>query len=178
MAESTANTLASDSEIESALAEVESAPDLVPDLDDSFVAVPVDLGLGHGSPLPAPDVAAESTEQDASPRARLATKASASARPFGLFDNLCWLLDRLLAAIDWPFRWLPPGAKQIVGLAAAASILVSIAANAVFPLLWPEPDPIADLRQLRIEAQVRQSAPDAGDSGSSGHAAPPPAKGH
>ncbi len=178
MAEPTANTLATDSEIESALAEVESAPDLVPNLDDSFVAVPVDLGLGQGSPLPAPEVATESAGLAAPPRARPTARASALVRPLGLFDKLCWVLDRLLAALNWPFRWLPPEAKQVVGLAAAASILVSIAANAVFPLLWPEPDPIADLRQLRIEVQVRQSAPDGGDSASAGHAAPPAAKGH
>jgi hypothetical protein len=64
------------------------------------------------------------------------------------------VLDIALELINRPFTWVPPSARQVLGIAGVVTILVSMLAMVLFPLVLPHDDPITFLRQKRAEQLV------------------------
>ncbi len=68
------------------------------------------------------------------------------------------LIDGLLAGVNWPFRWVGPEARQLAGLLATVTIVVSLLAAHFFPVLFPPRDAISQLHR-RVLRPERQPAP-------------------
>ncbi len=144
--------LASEAEIEAALNEAQAHADRIPDLDDGLrpkvVTVPVeapplprpipskapaDPAAAATTPTPPAEQALDrGTSDDASPAAR------ASRGPW-VGRALYWAADTLLWVLNWPFQGLSGTARQVIGLSAVATIVTSLLALFLLPMLGATP---------------------------------------
>jgi hypothetical protein len=123
--------VASESEIEAALADAQAHADRIPSLEEREESQAVRLPFERPAPLPSQpfkEVIVE--EQEAAEPAPAASAAPAQRRSF--VATIGWsafqVADGLLASVNWPFRWLPSRARQLVGLAAIATLVTSLLA--------------------------------------------------
>jgi hypothetical protein len=121
---------ASDAEIEAALTEAQAHAESIPSLDD---------GGGHKVvhlPFSAPAVEPTPATEDstAAPTTGPADRAQppVAERPVRR-SALAWIgrglyaaVDKLLWVINWPFRSLPSGARQLIGMVAIATLVTSL----------------------------------------------------
>ena len=82
--------------------------------------------------------------------------AAASPPAVSLMKRIWRALDAALDAINRPFGWLNDEARQLVGLVALVTLVVSIAAMILMPLLVPRRDALTLLREQ--VAQLRKPA--------------------
>ena len=78
------------------------------------------------------------------------------AAPSGNF--ILRMLDTVLDLVNRPFDFLTPAARQKLGLVGLATIVTSILAACLLPLLMPKHDPVSSLRAKRAELQVAPPA--------------------
>jgi hypothetical protein len=159
-------TLASDAELAAALAEAQKTAVSIPSLDDgtgAVVAVPI---TSHLRPMPRsapetppvaappePVVAVPSAAPGESPAVAATDEAKArKASPLRV-------LDCILSGIHWPFGWLGPSARRLIGYLAITTIVMSLLAAYLLPSLFPHPDPLRDLHQKALQARSG-AAPD------------------
>lgn len=154
MANELNSPLASEAEIQAALAEAEAEGE-IPSLDDGqpIVAVPVPVQVDVGPP-PA------KRSSDGKGRHVVATVAvvdgqeGAAAAGKGLVWrwSLLWrvpyrALDIGLDVVNYPFRRLGPGARIAVAALAITTLIMSALAVFVLPVVAPHRTAISDLRQ-------------------------------
>lgn len=164
-------SLLSDSELEAALAEVESdAGKGIPSLDDpnlEGVAVPVPAGEpvpASPPPLAPPSLIRKSKKPVDPPppsepaRTRLLKRCKTLALR---------ALEQVMILMDRPFRWVPQGVRTWIGYAALTSVACSLVALFLFPLIAPRITP-AD--RLRNQVKALEDARDADDAGVAGAA--------
>jgi hypothetical protein len=164
MAEQPSTSLVSDAEIEAALADARTEE--IPSLDDTAAAriVPVAVQGPALRPMPPLEPAREPAADAQKPPAKVAPTAVApriSARVGGLFYRA---VDTLLWAINRPFGWLPLGARRLAGAIAIVTLLMSLLAPCVLPLLSSPQKAVARTRSVPSNSVER------GPTG--GHAAP------
>lgn len=137
MAEQLSTSLATDAEIEAALAE--ATTEEVPSLDDgtgeTIVPVPVQ-GLAF-RPKPDQDTPRDPAAKPSKPQAADAPGPDAPRKSLRLGRLLYWTVDTLLWAINRPFAWLPLGARRLTGAIAIVTLMISLIAPYVLPLLSP-----------------------------------------
>lgn len=147
MSERVTASVASEDEINEALADASRRAERIPSLEDErtapVVAVPVaavpravaagpaedEAHAVHGAATAAPTPAGEEEE-----------KAKAASGGVGRMLALLWraayvALDGTLRVINRPFEWMSPQLRQTVGWGAVATIITSLAAWIVLPLL-------------------------------------------
>jgi hypothetical protein len=178
MSESAKPGIASDAEIQSALAEAEREVARIPSLDDGrepqIVPVPVQpppmaapaphtppsverLVVETAMPIDTPTPAARVATGD--PPGRAAVAPLPSGTPTG--GLLYRTLDGILWAINRPFDGLAPEARQLVGWLAIVTLAMSTSAPFVLKWLVPSRDPVAQLS--RQTAAVRAAPPAAAE---------------
>ncbi len=74
----------------------------------------------------------------------------AGDRPSAL-SRLLWLLDTVLELVNRPFAFLTPEARRTIGAVSLATLLVSVLAGYLLPILVPRQDPVATLYRMRAE---------------------------
>lgn len=175
-----AGGLLSDDELKAALAEIESKGDLarraIPSLDE-------DRGeLEAASPASIPPEAQPTAATRKAPRFRLGTageKPTAAAAPAPRTDGaappqdaaetpppgdptaftaIYDALDRCLGLLHRPFDWVSPGARSVLGPAAAATLVITTAAVVLAPIVFPKRDALTFLaeRRARVEAVMAE----------------------
>ena len=159
--------IVSDAEIQTALAEAEREIARIPSLDDGrepqIVPVPV-----QPPPIAAPSPRTRSGAErlvvetampiDAptpAPRAEAATLPP----PVPTGGLLYRTLDGFLWAINRPFDWLAPEARQLVGWLAIVTLAVSASAPFVLKWLVPPGDPVSQLSRQTAALRAAPPAP-------------------
>lgn len=67
-------------------------------------------------------------------------------------------IDRFLAIVNMPFAKLTPATRNVIGVVGAGTMLLSAAAMFAKPYLFPEPDPVGDLRR-QVRAHPHSDVP-------------------
>lgn len=167
MTDQKTSVVASDAEIEAALAEAEAATAGIPSLDQdpsaAVVVVPVPTQPGLRS-LPKPDgpkpkkVTVRATAEE-TPNAPEAVSAPGRVCQFlGKLGRIVYQAsDTGLWALNRPFERMGGPARQMTGLLATVSILMSLLAMYLLPTLFPTRDTVTELRQR--SAELRESLP-------------------
>lgn len=170
-------SIATTDEIEAALAEAEAQKSAIPSLDDGnsdslsedVVPIPVEADLPAGTAIPrqAPN------ESEDNPRVVVTVHGEEAgescppsktpvARASSLVDTCLHYLDRGLDLMHRPFRRLSPDTRQAVGALAIVTIVMSVLASTLLPILFPPRDAVT---LLKNETQaVRQNTAPADDS--------------
>jgi hypothetical protein len=101
------------------------------------------LRLRRTLPVPSAETPAQQQPPPAEPRPAL---------PAGCIVYRA--LDALLAAVNWPFNRMGPEARQLVGILATVTIVVSLLAAHFLPILLPPRDAISQLHQRVLQTQT------------------------
>ena len=122
--------VASESEIEAALAEAEAHADTIPNLDEGEGHKVVHLPFERAAPPPEPLQAVVVEDTPPAEPAPAASPAPEPPRPLSnsFARGAVRAVDVLLSAVNRPFAWLPSRARQFVGLAAIATLVTSLSA--------------------------------------------------
>lgn len=173
MAGNSSTGIVSDAEIEAALRQAEAAAESIPSLDDGsgekIVPIPVQalpqvpprrsaapsaepatpavaaIPAAPAAPAPAvappAPVAAVAEPAVALPATAEAAPVAQRASPvaYRVLDTVLWALNR-------PFEWLSPEMRNLIGLLALATIVVSLLAVFLLPWLFPRVDLLTQLR--------------------------------
>jgi hypothetical protein len=154
--------IVSSTEIAAALAEAEKEGH-IPSLDDGqareVVAIPVESGLPNRSSSTSgdADISAEPVAMampiDTEPSAAPAPPERAVVRslPYRIADRVLW-------AINWPFAWLGPSARSMVGLVGIATLAASTTAVLVLPRGASSSRPLDDVHNRAVTALSAKAA--------------------
>ena len=83
-----------------------------------------------------------------------ADAALSAARPVAsLFKRLCRAIDQGLEAVNRPFGRLGDGGRALVGWAALATLIVSILAMILMPMILPHRDALTFLQEKRVQLE-------------------------
>ncbi|GEM_PF-1752929 len=145
--------LATADEIEAALAEAEARAAAIPSLDQDTQApvVRIPVEAQRLAPLPRPSASNPATPDTAQPSGPMAPESTAPPAPsesakapavsVGSARRLASLpyrvADRVLWALNLPFGWVPLSARRLIGPLAIATIVTSLAALFLLPLIYP-----------------------------------------
>lgn len=153
--------LATDAEIEAALAEAESQAARIPDLGDGrpqVVPIPVEPQVRPGPftvrRFTGPSVV---VPQQAEPR-EAPPAAARSARSKRIGAAVYRAIDAALWALNRPFAWLSDEARRLVGLLALVTIVVSLLALLTLPAVAPRRDALTQLEQQARQARAALDA--------------------
>ncbi len=107
----------------------------------------------------APEESSAQTEPAPAPE-----QDAAGARPSAL-SRLLWLLDTVLELVNRPFAFLTPEARRTIGAVSLVTLLVSVLAGYLLPILVPRQDPVTTLYRMRAEvlAAPADSDPESSD---------------
>jgi len=97
--------------------------------------------------------------------------ATAEALPA---KGICRLVDRALDTLNKPFARFSSQVRNAIGLAAIATVVISIAALLVLPRLMPRRDAVSFLREKRAQLDARPTAPAPPESLTAGNDSPRP----
>ncbi len=97
--------------------------------------------------------------------------AAAEALPA---KGICRLVDRALDTLNKPFDRFGIQVRNAIGLAAIASVVISIAALLVLPRLMPRRDAVSFLREKRAQLDARPTAPAPPELPTAGNESPGP----
>jgi hypothetical protein len=153
------SAIVSDAEIEAALAEAEAHADGIPDLDDGAGAPEVvHVPLDASRPLRGKREPVAIVQSPGAPTDEEAADADADDTPRTwhqrLLHQVYVAIDTLLWAVNRPFQWLSPDARRLVGAVAAVTIVMTIAAHALLPTLFPPRDPVSVLERQSTAART------------------------
>lgn len=155
MAES---ALASEAEVQAALAETDASA--IPSLDDGISIVPV----------PVPNVPSGAGEDDRYPVATVAdsdalrTHAGETETPPAPPPSMGWgarlyaLADRVLDAVNSPFRWMSPTVRQVTGISGLCMLGTALIALTVLPFLQPRAASASPTRSAAPAVQTQAQA--------------------
>lgn len=165
------NGVATAAEIDAALAA--AASENIPSLDDGAAYVPVSANEAPKlRPLPprqqAPAAARAAAAVDEDGPAAQAQGARRRA-PLAIGDFAYRVAERMLMILNAPLAGASAGIRTLVGLCAAASIVVTVLAKVILPLALPAPDPLAEMRAAVAQSAAPPQAADDAASGKSGH---------
>ncbi len=76
----------------------------------------------------------------------------------GWAGRLYMLVDTVLELINRPFAWVPPAGRSALGFAGLVTLLMSLAAPWVMPLVCPPRDAVSWLRERREATEARLAA--------------------
>jgi hypothetical protein len=145
MSEQPSTSLATDAEIEAALAE--ATTEEIPSLDDGTgqTIIPVPVQGPAFRPMPDRDAtqggARDSAADSNKSLAKDAPTAVAPRKSARIGRLLYRCADTLLWAVNRPFGWLPLGARRLTGAIAIVTLMISLLAPYVLPLLSPPRHP-------------------------------------
>lgn len=88
--------------------------------------------------------------------------------------GICRLVDRALDTLNKPFDRFSSQVRNAIGLAAIATVVISIAALLVLPRLMPHRDAVSFLREKRAQLDARPTAPAPPESPTAGNDSPRP----
>jgi hypothetical protein len=166
MAEQLSTSLATDAEIEAALAE--ATTEEIPSLDDGTgeTIIPVPVQGPAFRPMPDRDApqgqASDSAAKPNEPPAVDAHRPRAPRMSTRIGRLLYRSADTLLWAVNRPFGWLPLGARRLTGAIAIVTLATSLLAPYVLPLLSPSRHPGA--RAISAPRDVVERGPHGGPS--------------
>lgn len=154
------SAIVSDAELQAALDEAQAQLGRIPTLEgDStpeFVPVPVEADL---RPLPRREhaepsqpTATEERPSEAPPVQGPAEATPTDERPGILYRSI----DAVLSAVNRPFGWMNPEVRRLTGLLAVVTLVTSLLAL-LLPTLFPQRDPLAELREK--SAALRANVP-------------------
>jgi hypothetical protein len=171
-------TLASDAEIQAAVAEAEALGASIPNLEAApphVVPVPVDA-LGATAAL----VRAPTAPQVVVPPAAMERPADAPATPLAapprqratVLETLYAIVDTVLDLVNRPFFWMSNGLRQFVGIMAIVTIMLSLTAVFVLPILSPPDDAISRLVRQSADVRAGKTKPKPPPPAQAAHEAP------
>lgn len=167
MNEEQPSTLASDAEIEAALAEAES--ETIPSLDDGGGVVPVPVSFDDEAPhstRPQEEFSGEVVATVGSGDSDAGAESDTAQSPRRSWTHYVYVaIDMTLTAINAPFRWMPEYARQVTGLIAIVTIITTILAIALIPRLCPNRHPITDLQRMSAAVLAEPEPAPVGESG-------------
>lgn len=73
------------------------------------------------------------------------------------------VMDVALDGFHWPFRWLSPKLKELIGWCAVATLVVAVLAALLLPILFPRRDAV-DFLQDRVRAMHAPAEPAEADA--------------
>jgi hypothetical protein len=112
------------------------------------------LRLRRTLPVPSAETPAQSSAPDTAAPAQQ-QPPPAEPRPALPAGRIVYrALDALLAAVNWPFNRMGPEARQLVGILATVTIVVSLLAAHFLPILLPPRDAISQLHQRVLQTQT------------------------
>jgi len=88
--------------------------------------------------------------------------------------GVCRLIDQALDTLNGPFARFSGQVRNAIGLAAIATVVVSITALLVFPHVMPHRDAVSFLREKRAQLDARPTAPAPPESPTAGNDSPGP----
>ena len=98
-----------------------------------------------------------------SPKPEPAPEAQPTVAAQGLAYRV---LDTVLTAVNWPFGWISPPARRLIGLIALATLAVAVAAVLVLPRVFP---PRELVPRPAAQATVLQTPPAEHANSRAGH---------
>lgn len=180
MSDSEQATVASEAEINAALAEAERQGSRIPSLDDGsderVVHVPVEVDapvtsrqVAAGSAEPGVVAVAQSVDGPAAaaptPGRRSRHKSRSAAQWLRLVGLVIYdVIDRTLWAVNLPFEWMKPEARQLTGWLAIVTIATSLLAMNLLPTLLPADDALSVLKRQTEQTRAEISEPPAPDA--------------
>ena len=112
------------------------------------------LRLRRTLPAPSAETPAQSSAPDAAAPAEQPAPP-AEPRPALTAGRIVYrTIDALLATLNWPFNRMGTEARQLVGILATVTIVVSLLAAHFLPILLPPRDAISQLHQRILQTQT------------------------
>lgn len=129
-------SLASDAEVQAALADADVSA--IPSLDDGASVIPVPVPMVQTDTADAQFPVATALGSDAAkPDSGPAEAAGEPPPPAGWAARLYALADRALDTVNRPFRWMPDIVRQATGISGLCMLGMAIIALTVLPLFRP-----------------------------------------
>ncbi len=163
------NTIASDAEIQAALAEAESRTSDIPSLDKgstpAVVHVPVEAASTippkvYSRPPSEPVVVSSPAEPAAGAQPEDEAEADPQTKRHGVIARFAYnAVDRVLSAVNQPFNRCPAETRCIIGVAAVITIGLSLLAACLLPVIDPPRDPVSVLQHESRVVQMTLSNP-------------------
>ena len=141
-------TTETDDAIQAAIAEAESLSSDSNDADTQVVPVPVsdDRGFTRRSPADNTDIGALVVAVSDVDDAVAADEAQPQQTQRSLGRLLYSVADSALWALNYPFSRLRPATRQLIGIAAIVTIVTSLLAHMLIPIMFPPRDAITILQ--------------------------------
>lgn len=154
MAQASTASLLSEEELQAALGEIatgaiaQPAPNAVPQ-----DVAPIEPVEADGPPSP--------SESDA-PAAPEAVSTAVQSPTW--WQRLASVAGQIFDVLNWPLRFLPASVPRVLGPIAWVTIVLAVAASAVLPNVFKQPNPEEFARDKRLALEARlaaQAAPEA-----------------